>query len=558
MYLGTNLVDFPSDIQPVTRVSSSVIGLTVNPPFENSMARVTGEPRTSPSKFITEYFLPRDKYYRIGSVGFKVTESFENEALSLDITDMLRTTEMKASGNYSLRTKRIRASQRTDGYLKLALEKDTLVTFKYTVSSEGNYDWFTMFLNNSQIFRISGSPAWATFSRTLPVGEHTFNFRYNKDGSYDRGYDGGFIDDFTLDTGLTGAKYLVKYEGKLYSKVSGNWEEVPGDTYLALDTSGMTDFNLVTDNDPWIKGKEFSIVTLTDRREDLLFMGGFSLLYRYKIKLGDKDMTAWSAPSLLPSTDLVRVFAADMEGAEKKNLTVAYDISGKEYTESVPIIIDKNSPPTVAIKQEGQDFEITLDDPDGDLVKYRVLMNGTQVFPLNDADPVLGSVPTVYLRSFLSSELKPGENNELVVEAEDFFGATTRVRHVFFARYIGLMFHDDNHQYYSTDLGEVLKMLFMQPKIIAGASTLPSKVYVTNEYTFPVTDVKLYSDDMPENTKVVFSKELEPFTANDVLDMGDTVYNVNEGFYFYVRVQSHHSALTGGAFQIVVEAKGED
>lgn len=552
MYNGVNLVGFPNVINNVTRALPSVIPISIDAPTFNGVSTVKGSPKGSPDKYINEYVIDRKVQGKIDRLGFDLFDDFESAANIFNIGNMVRTTQDKYSGTTSMRSIKIGAGKTTSGTLNITLTQPMILTFKYTVRSESRYDWFRCTVNGTQVFNISGEPAWATYTNTLQPGTHKIVFIYSKDGSVDRSHDGGFIDDVQLKPVTSDAKSLVKIDGKYYKKTT-TWLEVSGDTeYSLLVNHGMTDLSTVNDNDPFIAGKNFSIVTLSSTVNDLSVAGKQNIPYRYRIELGGQPFSSWSNISTDKYFETIRIFSADMEGSSTKELAVKFEIGTDSYKESVNVTID-NEFPTIELENVGLSFSALIDDVQGDLVKYRVLMNGEQVYPLT-AEAPYESVPVVYNRSFLSNQVVPGTINEIKFEITDYYGGKTVLTHKFFANYVGLMFHDENHKYYSTDLGEVLKLLALQPKIMAGASTLPSKVFVTNEYTFPVKNVKIYGDNPINGTTVHFSKEGDPFIAKDVIDMGEHIYNVGEGFYFYVRMTSHHSALAGGTFDIVAEA----
>lgn len=556
MYNGVNLVTFPDTIDKVTRVAPSVVPIQIDAPSIEGVTFLEGSPKGSPEKYIREYVIKREEFSLINRVGFELIEDFETGANIFNIKNMQRATEVKFDGQCSMRSIPIGHSKSTVGTMTFNLLEPMVLTFKYVVSSESGYDKFTGKLDGKQIFSISGSPSWATFTATLQAGEHTLTFTYSKDSSASRGYDGGFIDAIKLTPLSSDAKSLVKIDGKYYRK-DMEWTEVTASTeYAMLNDFGMTSLNAVTDADAFIQGKDFSVVTLTSNVSNLAVAGRRRLTYSYRITVGDNPLTAWSNTRTTPTSETIRVFSSDMQGADTKALKVEYKIGIEDYSEATDIKID-NEAPTIDLEESGLTFTAIIEDSHGDTVKCKVYMNGEQVFPIQ-GEPVFEPTPYVYTRTFLSNQVVPGTMNELTIEVEDLYGGKTTLKHKFFARYVGLMFHDEDHKYYSTDLGEVLKLLLLEPAIMAGAATLPSKVYVTNEYSFPVKNVKLYADNPIENTSVVFSKEGDPFTAVDVIDMGEHVYNVNEGFYFYVRVTSHHNALQGGQFQIVVEAMGVD
>jgi len=82
---------------------------------------------------------------------------------------------------------------------------DCSVTIKYGVSSESNYDWLTIYKNNSQLDRISGTVSDKTLTIELLSGEY-INITYSKDGSVNNGSDSGYfeiISDSTIEITTT-------------------------------------------------------------------------------------------------------------------------------------------------------------------------------------------------------------------------------------------------------------------------------------------------------------------------------------------------------------------
>ena len=70
------------------------------------------------------------------------------------------------------------------------------VKFDYHVSSENNYDWFTIVVNGSQIDRISGTNS-GSYSGRLSSGTE-ITFTYSKDGSNSNGSDCGWVDNWEV------------------------------------------------------------------------------------------------------------------------------------------------------------------------------------------------------------------------------------------------------------------------------------------------------------------------------------------------------------------------
>ncbi|MBR4146540.1 MAG: T9SS type A sorting domain-containing protein [Bacteroidales bacterium] len=69
------------------------------------------------------------------------------------------------------------------------------LTFKYTVSSENNYDKLFFYMDNQQKGNWSGFVDWTEFSQPVTVGTHTFKWEYHKDSSVSSGDDCAKVDD---------------------------------------------------------------------------------------------------------------------------------------------------------------------------------------------------------------------------------------------------------------------------------------------------------------------------------------------------------------------------
>ena len=83
--------------------------------------------------------------------------------------------------------------------LTFEINYDGSISFAYRVSSENNYDWFTIFLDGAQVARISGEKNWVNFQRNLTTGTHTLTLQYTKDGSASSNHDMGIIANLEID-----------------------------------------------------------------------------------------------------------------------------------------------------------------------------------------------------------------------------------------------------------------------------------------------------------------------------------------------------------------------
>jgi hypothetical protein len=72
-------------------------------------------------------------------------------------------------------------------------EPDT-IRFWYKVSSEYNYDFLRLLVNDQELFRDSGEKGWTFNEVTLQAGNHLMEWRYTKDASVSAGSDRAWLD----------------------------------------------------------------------------------------------------------------------------------------------------------------------------------------------------------------------------------------------------------------------------------------------------------------------------------------------------------------------------
>lgn len=72
------------------------------------------------------------------------------------------------------------------------------ITFRYAVSSEGNYDKFHFLLDGTDMITASGDIEWTRAAFPVTAGTHTLSFTYVKDYSVSHGHDCAWIDMLTL------------------------------------------------------------------------------------------------------------------------------------------------------------------------------------------------------------------------------------------------------------------------------------------------------------------------------------------------------------------------
>jgi len=100
----------------------------------------------------------------------------------ISTTPTLRSGDINDSGNTWVRTR--------------VIGPGTL-TFKWSVSSEGNYDYLRFYIDSAEQFKISGSTTNQIKTVSIPVGSKTIMWKYTKDGGGSSGSDSGSVNDIS-------------------------------------------------------------------------------------------------------------------------------------------------------------------------------------------------------------------------------------------------------------------------------------------------------------------------------------------------------------------------
>src|SRR5574344_154036 len=157
------------------------------------------------------------------------------------------------AGTYSARSKSNLANNASSD-LTISWTSTTAdsISFYYNVSSEGNYDFFKFYIDNSEKISASGtSNSWTRASFPVSAGTHTFKFSYSNDYSSAYGSDCAWIDNvkfplagtvrsYQMDTACSGENYT-------FSTLTINTTDSAAGTYLYQDsTANHLHFLLLT------------------------------------------------------------------------------------------------------------------------------------------------------------------------------------------------------------------------------------------------------------------------------------------------------------------------
>lgn len=133
------------------------------------------------------------------------TEGFENE---LTVLPWIRggnvlpntATTLKNSGLKSLQFGYITHNQKSNISITVSLTKIQELSFYYRTSSEQNYDFLRLYVDNQLIQQWSGIPTtkFTLYKTSISQGSHTIKWEYSKNGNISNNADTQWIDDIKL------------------------------------------------------------------------------------------------------------------------------------------------------------------------------------------------------------------------------------------------------------------------------------------------------------------------------------------------------------------------
>ncbi|MEO5675447.1 MAG: C25 family cysteine peptidase, partial [Chitinophagales bacterium] len=181
-------------------------------------------------------------------------------------------------GTYSARSGNLSSNQSSILTIALNVISDDDISFMMKVSSEPNYDSLTFSIDNVSMGNWSGTIDWSVQSFPVTEGNHTFTWKYQKDGAVNIGYDCAYLDNIFLPafqsavnissanasvdicsypnpfSQLTFIDYTVKsisdvsvqvfdLNGRLVKTILSNELQAPGQYHLGFDGSSLANGN---------------------------------------------------------------------------------------------------------------------------------------------------------------------------------------------------------------------------------------------------------------------------------------------------------------------------
>ncbi|BDX06652.1 reprolysin-like metallopeptidase [Planctobacterium marinum] len=125
-----------------------------------------------------------------------ISEGFEDNTRDLnEVTIEWESTDAVAfEGDSSFTSTNTDNSSISDYVISFSATSSATLAFHYKVSSESNFDYLRLYINNELIEQWSGEVQWERYETSVGQGEYEVKWQYSKDGSVANGDDKAWID----------------------------------------------------------------------------------------------------------------------------------------------------------------------------------------------------------------------------------------------------------------------------------------------------------------------------------------------------------------------------
>ncbi|MDQ0177732.1 SPRY domain-containing protein [Bacillus chungangensis] len=235
---------------------------------------------------------------------------------------------------------------------------------------------------------------------------------------------------------------------------------------------------------------------------------------------------------------------------EEKEVTIEFWVNEKIRNTLVVKAKIANQTPTIEMGLNEYTLKIDIVDADGDPFYYEIKLNKKEL--LSSGSVVGATRLTKYLNS---SNLLIGQQNEIEVRVVDHYGGKDSRVLTFEGKYHGLMFSDERGEFYSNDLGEILKKLMISG-VYAGEDSDIFTIKLINTHNYPIKDLKLLIDyyEPTNGTDISISKSNDPYKGDDVLAYSEEIAS-EDAVTFYLQLHTLEGSVGTGKFKVRATAR---
>jgi len=228
----------------------------------------------------------------------------------------------------------------------------------------------------------------------------------------------------------------------------------------------------------------------------------------------------------------------------------AVDELGATQTSSYTLTKVDSLPTYIGMLVDNE-YSFTLNDADGDKVKFKSEFNGVLIEPEGD----LSDVPFSHTTVINKETIRIGEQNTLTITITDAVGGQSVITETFIGVYYGLMFLDDSDNFLTTDLGKLLKYLEFKG-VTSGRASTPVEFRVLNKTNNQITSLSIDGPgfiDPDKNAKVELCINDQFLTNGTSISIGNLISG--QKISVYARINST-LPNTAGDFVVTFTGRG--
>ncbi|AMM44860.1 hypothetical protein SP15_061 [Bacillus phage SP-15] len=279
----------------------------------------------------------------------------------------------------------------------------------------------------------------------------------------------------------------------------------------------------------------------------------------YRILINNIVAEDWSSDGYLAPMKIVRNYRPGTFVTGPNTITVEIRSNFKgnivESSESISLVKNNNLP-DLSTEIKGRNVIINSNDKDGDLLSFRILVNDTQVIPEQGYSMYF---PTPLETEFVIPRDKININqiNKVTIQVRDQSEDVATANHNVYMTYSGLLFSDPEGNYYTDDIGQLLKYLDIGTVLARETSDI-YEVRVCNTLGYPVGNITLdpIYDDLDPVTEIIELSKTggKDFRADQHLLYDEKVVHHGDYVTVFIRINALDGAAGGGHFRVIAKA----
>jgi hypothetical protein len=331
-----------------------------------------------------------------------------------------------------------------------------------------------------------------------------------------------------------------------------NTENKPMGNPTVLNDTENVEWEVNIDQTQWYEIQEINQLDI-DNTPNIQISGTKPLAYKYKVEIVENSLLLKDFGDNLINNidDIIILTSNQFENWNPYTIKITVEQSDDIIVTQTKIInIYDTEPLLQMINIENNVASLTLRDNESDTIRFKISLNGTQIYPeaIGFTDYLASPITTSI--SLPRNNIDVGISNTLLIEGEDNYGKAFSSVNNFIGEYVGIMFCDELGNFYTTDLGVLLNYLDFG-LVTAGTESDAVKVIVKNITGHDIQNLtlNLIKTSVLNGVDIQFAKTNSSFDNSLQLIWNEIVMN-GDMREFYVKVIVDKMATGGGAFEV--------